>query len=61
MPDCQHPRAGSAWLVRSVSVRTRDGTERLDQVYRRLLQDGPPAATPQPQPRPEQPSPVITK
>jgi hypothetical protein len=60
MPDCQHPRAGSAWIVRSVSVRTRDGTERLDQVYRRLLQDDRPAAA-TPQPRPEQPSPVITK
>jgi hypothetical protein len=31
---------GPSWAVRSVSLRTRDGPARLDQVYRRLLADG---------------------
>jgi hypothetical protein len=31
---------GPTWAVRSVSLRTRDGPGRLDQVYRRLLADG---------------------
>jgi hypothetical protein len=31
----------SAWAIRSVSLRKRDGPARLDQAYRRLLADGP--------------------
>jgi hypothetical protein len=34
-----------AWLIHSMPVRARDGSERLDQVYRRLLAD-PPFPTP---------------
>jgi hypothetical protein len=30
-------RAETGWTVRSVPIRTRDGAERLDQAYRRLL------------------------
>jgi hypothetical protein len=37
MPSGQRPTAASTWTIRSVSLRTRDGPERLDQVYRRLL------------------------
>jgi hypothetical protein len=56
MPDHTHPRAGSAWIVRSVPVRTRDGTDRLDRAYRCLLDEPPDAAR---QPCAEQSSPVI--
>jgi hypothetical protein len=31
------PSAAPIWTIRSVSVRTRDGSERLDHAYRRLL------------------------
>ncbi len=33
----QHCPPASAWTIRSVAVRSRDGPERLDQVYRRLI------------------------
>src|SRR4051794_23038686 len=39
-------RAETGWMVRSVPIRTRDGAKRLDQAYRRLLDDPPPAAPP---------------
>ncbi len=39
MPDGQRPSAATTWVIRSVAVRTRDGPERLDQVYRRLIND----------------------
>ncbi len=29
------------WTIRSVALRTRDGPERLDQAYRRLLTPDP--------------------
>jgi hypothetical protein len=42
------PDANPAWVIRSVTVRTRDGPERLDQAYRRLVgspsRDNPPPA-----------------
>ena len=41
MSTRQHPAAAPTWTIRSVSVRTRDGPERLDQVYRRLLSNTP--------------------
>jgi hypothetical protein len=31
------PDANPDWVIRSVAVRTRDGPERLDQAYRRLV------------------------
>ena len=39
MPAGQRPAAASTWVIRSVAVRTRDGPERLDQAYRRLIDD----------------------
>jgi hypothetical protein len=45
MPDRQRLRA-AAWTIRSVSIRSRDGAERIEQVYRRLLHDDAPMATP---------------
>ncbi len=33
--------AAPTWTIRSIPVRTRDGPERLDQAYRRLLSDTP--------------------
>lgn len=39
---------GPSWAVKSVSLRTRDGPARLDQVYRWLLADGPPPDAPPP-------------
>jgi hypothetical protein len=41
MSTSQRPTAAPTWTIRSVSVRTRDGPERLDQVYRRLLSNTP--------------------
>jgi hypothetical protein len=35
------PEATPTWTIRSIPVRTRDGPERLDQAYRRLLRDAP--------------------
>lgn len=37
--------AAPPWTLRSVAIRTRDGPERLEDVYRRLLLDPPPEAT----------------
>lgn len=37
-----------SWAVKSISLRTRDGPSRLDQVYRRLLADGLPVDAPLP-------------
>jgi hypothetical protein len=47
MSTGQRPTAAPTWTIRSVSVRTRDGPERLDQAYRRLLSHtkGPPPAS----------------
>ena len=39
MPEGQRPTVPRTWTIRSISVRTRDGPERLEQVYRRLLED----------------------
>ena len=39
MPAGQRPPTASAWAIRSTAVRTHDGTERLDQAYRRLMSD----------------------
>src|SRR5918997_4153978 len=41
MPAGRHADAAPAWVIRSVAVRTRDGPERLDQVYRRLTDNTP--------------------
>jgi hypothetical protein len=57
MPDRQRLHA-AAWIIRSVSVRSRDGAERIEQVYRRLLHDDAPMATP---PRVDTPSALIAK
>jgi hypothetical protein len=48
------PSAAPIWTIRSVSVRTRDGSERLDHAYRRLLSLVPS----QPPLGPDDPSPV---
>jgi hypothetical protein len=32
-----HPLTPAAWRIRSVSVRARDGPQRLDQIYRLLV------------------------
>jgi hypothetical protein len=40
MPTGPRP-AAPTWAIRSIPVRTRDGPERLDQAYRRLLSDTP--------------------
>jgi hypothetical protein len=54
MPSGQRPSAAPIWTIRSVSVRTRDGSERLDHAYRRLL-----SLVPSPSPLgPDDPSPV---
>ena len=37
----RRPEVVSAWTIRSVALRTRDGPERLDQAYRRLLTPNP--------------------
>ena len=41
MPNRPHAGAAATWKIHSVPLRTRNGPERLDQVYRRLL-DSPP-------------------
>jgi hypothetical protein len=62
MPNRPGARAGAAWSIHSVPVRTQDGSERLDQVYRRLLGDAPTAVAPRSRtdtrmsPRPPRPS-----
>ena len=47
MPTGPRP-AAPTWAIRSIPVRTRDGPERLDQAYRRLLNDTPPDRPPGP-------------
>jgi hypothetical protein len=47
MPPGPRP-AAPIWAIRSIPVRTRDGPERLDQAYRRLLDDTPPDGPPGP-------------
>ena len=37
----RRPAVAPAWTIRSVALRTRDGPERLDQAYRRLLNPAP--------------------
>ena len=37
----RRPEVVSVWTIRSVALRTRDGPDRLDQAYRRLLSLGP--------------------
>jgi hypothetical protein len=49
MPAAQRPVAASPWVIHSIAVRTRDGPERLDQAYRRLIDD---TAREQPRPTP---------
>jgi hypothetical protein len=49
MPNPGPVGAAVAWTIRSVAVRRRDGPDRLDQAYRRLL-DGPPSADTAPAP-----------
>ena len=39
MPESLRPAVPRTWTIHSISVRTRDGPERLEQVYRRLLED----------------------
>ncbi len=46
MPTHPNARVAANWITHSVPVRTRDSTERLDHVYRRLLADTPAAAGP---------------
>ncbi len=45
MPHGQHSSEAPAWTIRSVAVRTRDGPDRLEQVYRRLLLPDHPSQT----------------
>jgi hypothetical protein len=52
MPAAQHSRAAPTWVICTVAVRTRDGPERLDQVYRRLI-DNTPDDQSQPAPAPQ--------
>jgi hypothetical protein len=42
MPNRPHAGAAATWRIHSVPLRTRDGPERSDQVYRRLLDSSPP-------------------
>lgn len=39
MPKPSRAGTGAAWTIHSVPIRTRDGAERLDQAYHRLLDD----------------------
>jgi hypothetical protein len=39
MPAGQRPPTAAAWAICSTAVHTRDGPERLDQAYRRLVSD----------------------
>ena len=48
MPRSSSAPVGPCWTVRSIPIRTRDGPDRLDQVYRRLLADPAAAGTPPP-------------
>jgi hypothetical protein len=46
MASGRRPEVAPVWTIRSVALRTRDGPERLDQAYRRLLAPDPPDAQP---------------
>jgi hypothetical protein len=46
MPSGPRMVAAPTWTVRSVTVRTRDSAERLNQVYRRLINDSAGAQSP---------------
>ncbi len=46
MPTRPCPQVTARWTIRPMPLCTRDGAERLDQVYRRLLNDAPAAAGP---------------
>ena len=46
MATGQRPEAAPTWTIRSVALRTRDGPERLDRAYRRLLAAEPPDTRP---------------
>ena len=52
MPADQAPSTAAVWTIRSTAVRTRDGPERLDQVYRRLMSD---TSCHEPPPAPDRP------
>ena len=52
MPVGQRPPTAAAWTIRSTTVRTRDGPERLDQAYRRLVSD---TSRHEPPPAPDRP------
>ena len=41
MPHARRPPPARSWSVHSVFVRTRDGPDRLDLAYRRLLNAAP--------------------
>ena len=43
MPNRPCAGAAATWRIHSVPIRSRDGLERLDQVYRRLLEISPSA------------------
>lgn len=53
MANSQRREAAPTWTIRSVALRTRDGPERLDQAYRRLLTAERPDTQP---PGPDMPS-----
>jgi hypothetical protein len=46
MASGRRPEVASVWKIRSVTLRTRDGPERLEQAYRRLLAPAPPDTQP---------------
>ena len=54
MPTRPHAGTRASWTILSVPVRTRGGTERLEQAYRRLLAD--PLAAVRPRPDAGEPS-----
>ncbi len=42
MANGRRPEVPPVWTIRFVALRTRNGPERLDQAYRRLLSLNPP-------------------
>jgi hypothetical protein len=52
MPAGQRLPTAAAWTIHSTAVRTRDGPERLDQAYRRLVSD---TSRHEPPPAPDRP------
>ena len=55
MPSGPRSMVAPAWTIRSVAVRTRDGPERLDRVYRYLIDD---SSRDPPNPAPDVPPPA---